>query len=231
MAPKKYYAVARGRTPGIYTEWHEAKAQVDGFEGARYKGFPTRRDAEEWMKNPGEYRGPVSSAKKSSRGTAGADNPEPGRVSIYTDGGCINNPGPGGYGVVQIYGETRKELSGGFRLTTNNRMELMAAIAALRDLEYRDVPVTLFTDSSYVVNGVNKGWAKKWRKNNWMKPDKQPALNHDLWSELLDLAEPLDIAFVWVKGHAGNPLNERCDFLAVSTARKPNLPPDRGYQR
>jgi len=227
MAPKKYYAVARGRKPGIYRNWPDAQAQVSGFNGALYRGFPTLAEAEEWLKNPGRpaRRDAVTKSGKSNDMKLAGEG-----VTIYTDGGSINNPGPGGFGIVQIYGDQRREMSGGFRLTTNNRMELYAVIFALRHLEHRDVPVTIFTDSSYVVNGINKGWAESWRKRGWIKSDKKPAVNPDLWSELLDLISPLDITFVWVRGHSGNPLNERCDELAVSSARKKNLPPDKGYE-
>jgi ribonuclease HI len=152
-------------------------------------------------------------------------------VTIYTDGGARYNPGPGGYGIVQIYNGERKELSGGYKLTTNNRMELMGCIVALRELEHRDKPVTVYSDSSYVVNGIVKGWAKSWRKKGWIKSDKQPAVNPDLWAELLDLVEELDITFKWVKGHAGHPMNERCDELAVACARRDELPVDIGYSK
>jgi len=131
---------------------------------------------------------------------------------------------------VQIHKGLRKELTGGFRLTTNNRMELTGVIVALRNLEYKDVPVTVYTDSSYVVNGINKGWAEKWKKNNWIKSDKKPALNSDLWNELLGLIKPLDITFVWIRGHAGSEHNERCDELAVTAAKGKNLPEDKGYR-
>ena len=153
-----------------------------------------------------------------------------GEIVIYTDGGCLGNPGPGGYGIVLIYGNTTKEIFGGFRLTTNNRMELMGVITALKALKQRDHKITVHTDSSYVVNGITKGWAKNWKKNNWIKPDKKPALNPDLWAELLDLTEPLNIDFIWVKGHAGNKYNERCDELAVLAAKGKDLPIDKGYE-
>jgi len=231
MAPKKFYAVAKGIRPGIYTNWPEAKAQIDGFKGALYRGFTTRKEAEEWLKKPGTAP-KVSAPRNNSEPltSKGGSDPVKGRVIIYTDGGSSGNPGPGGYGVVQIYNDKVKELSGGFRYTTNNRMELMGVIVALRELEHRNLPVTLFTDSSYVVNGINRGWAKSWRKNNWVKSDRQPALNPDLWAELLDLIEKLDITFVWVKGHAGNKYNERCDELAVASSRGKNLPVDEGYK-
>lgn len=233
MAVKKFYAVAKGITPGIYTNWPEAKAQIDGFRGAVYKGFSTYKEAEEWLKNPGigiypSKKGsepPVSSVSSSC-----SDPCDKTTVTIYTDGGSSGNPGPGGYGVVQVYNGQVKEITGGFKHTTNNRMELMGVIVALRQLEFRDKPVTVYTDSSYVVNGITKGWAKSWRKNNWIKSDRQPALNPDLWTELLDLTAELDVSFVWVKGHAGNPLNERCDELAVSSAKQKGLPEDKGYK-
>lgn len=226
---KKYYAVAKGVVPGIYNTWPEAKRQIDGFPGAVYKGFFTLEEAEAWMKKP-SYRSAPRKKTAAPRMSASESNaPKEGEVTIYTDGGSINNPGPGGYGVVEICGDKRREFSGGFRLTTNNRMELMACIVALRELECRDKPITLYSDSSYVVNGISRGWAKNWRRNNWIKSDKKPAINPDLWAELLDLTEGLDITFRWVKGHAGHPENERCDELANGTAKKPGLPEDKGY--
>jgi ribonuclease HI len=227
MPQKKFYAVAKGRRPGIYYNWPDAQSQVEGFNGALYKSFLTRQEAEEWLKNPVLKKSHAAGNKKEQ-----VHRHEPGQdgVVIYTDGGSSGNPGPGGYGVVQIYKGERKEFSGGFRLTTNNRMELTGVIVALRNLKHSDVPVTVYTDSDYVVNGINKGWAEKWRRNNWMKSDKKPALNSDLWGELLDLIEPLDITFSWVKGHAGNEFNERCDELAVSSAKGKNLPEDKGYR-
>lgn len=228
MAPKKFYAVAKGRKPGIYDNWPAAKSQIDGFAGAVYKGFTTRREAEEWMKNPVLKRAPFSAV---SPGNSGGDGkPQKGEITVYTDGGSSGNPGPGGYGAVILHDGEKRELSGGFRLTTNNRMELMGVITALRSIGDTDLPITLYTDSSYVVNGITKGWAAKWRSNNWIKSDKKPAINPDLWGELLDLITPLKIRFIWVKGHAGNIYNERCDELAVSSAKKGNLPADEGYR-
>lgn len=135
-------------------------------------------------------------------------------VEIFTDGACSGNPGPGGYGAILRVGEHIKEISGGEADTTNNRMELMGVISALSALKY-PCEVVLTTDSKYVVDSVTKGWAKKWRANNWIKSDKKPALNADLWEQLLDLLEVHNVQFVWVKGHAGHPENERCDSLAV----------------
>jgi len=182
------------------------------------------------MKDP-VYSKSAVKPKSKSRPSNSDTSPKTGEVTIYTDGGARYNPGPGGYGAVLIYDGEQKELSGGYKLTTNNRMELMACIVALRELEYRDKPVTLYSDSSYVVNGIAKGWAKNWRKKGWIKSDKKLAINPDLWAELLDLVEDLNITFKWVKGHAGNPMNERCDELAVASARKSGLPVDVGYKK
>ncbi len=228
MAKKKFYAVATGRRPGIYHSWPQAEAQVKGVEGAKFKGFFTMHEAESWLKDP-VYRVAPKTNKVNKIAATDIEAPT-GKIIIYTDGGSINNPGPGGYGAVILYNDECIELSGGYRLTTNNRMELMGCIAALRKLDVLNKPVVLYSDSSYVVNGISKGWAAKWRKNGWRKANKEPALNTDLWSELLDLTKGLDISFNWVKGHSGNPLNERCDKLAVSTARRSGLPEDIGYR-
>lgn len=138
-------------------------------------------------------------------------------VKIYTDGACRGNPGKGGWGAVLVYGKHEKELSGGERETTNNRMELTAAIEALSVLR-EPCRVTLTSDSQYLINGMTKGWAASWRNNGWKKSDKSPALNSDLWQKLLDLAEIHEIEFVWIKGHAGHKYNERCDTLATTFA-------------
>lgn len=151
------------------------------------------------------------------------------KVTIYTDGGCLGNPGPGGYGAVLLCGQHRKELSEGYRLTTNNRMELLACIVALEALKER-CEVLLHTDSQYVVNGIEKGWAAKWRSNGWMRNRKDKAINPDLWGRLLDLCDQHDVTFKWVKGHAGNKENERCDRLANGAGSRPNLLEDEGYQ-
>ena len=135
-------------------------------------------------------------------------------VEIFTDGACSGNPGPGGWGVVLRFGTVEKELSGGEKDTTNNRMELTAAIMGLSALK-ESCEVRLVTDSKYVADGITKGWAASWRKNGWRKADKKPALNPDLWEKLLDLIEEHDVTIDWVKGHAGHPENERCDKLAV----------------
>ncbi len=151
------------------------------------------------------------------------------RVTIYTDGACIGNPGPGGYGVVLLSGEHRKELSGGYRRTTNNRMEMLAAIVGLEALKER-CHVTLYSDSQYLVNAVEKGWAKKWRANGWKRNKTEKALNPDLWDRLLGLCEYHVVKFRWIRGHAGNAENERCDQLATGAARQRGLPVDEGYE-
>lgn len=141
------------------------------------------------------------------------------KVEIYTDGACSGNPGPGGWGAVLRYGKTEKEISGGALSTTNNRMELSAVIAALRILK-EPCEVTLTTDSKYVADSISKGWVYGWKKRGWVKSDKKPALNADLWEQLLPLLEIHKVTICWVKGHAGHPENERCDFLAVQESRK-----------
>ena len=140
-------------------------------------------------------------------------------VEIYTDGACQGNPGPGGWGAVMRYKGTEKEISGGERNTTNNRMELSAVIEALKLLK-EPCSVTLYSDSQYVCNAIKLGWAKKWRANGWMRNKKEPALNPELWDELLKLCEQHTGEVVRVKGHAGHPENERCDALAVAAARR-----------
>ncbi len=150
-------------------------------------------------------------------------------VIIYTDGACLGNPGSGGYGVVLLYSQHRKELSGGFRLTTNNRMEIMAAIVGLLALKTKCY-VTLYTDSKYLVDAVMKGWAKRWQANGWKRNQKEKAKNPDLWQQLLDLCAQHEVKFVWVKGHAGNRENEYCDRLAVKAAQQKDLPADPGYE-
>lgn len=136
------------------------------------------------------------------------------KVEIFTDGACSGNPGPGGWGVILKYGSASKELSGGEANTTNNRMELTAAISGLEALKER-CSVTLYSDSKYLIDAIEKGWAIKWRENNWMRTKKDPALNVDLWERLLPLLEYHNVTFVWVKGHAGHTENERCDKMAV----------------
>ena len=141
------------------------------------------------------------------------------QVTIYTDGACSGNPGPGGWGAILEWNGREKELSGGERETTNNRMELSGVIFALSALK-EPCAVDLYTDSKYVFDAVDKGWVYSWRKNGWRKADKKPALNVDLWGRLLPLLETHRVTWHWVKGHAENEKNNRCDALAVAQSRK-----------
>jgi len=137
------------------------------------------------------------------------------KILLYTDGACSGNPGPGGWGAVMRFGEHERELSGGEEHTTNNRMELTAVIKGLAALK-EPCEVIVTSDSKYVVDGIEKGWARSWKRNGWKKADKKPALNSDLWEELLSLLDIHKVKFSWIKGHAGHPENERCDELAVA---------------
>jgi ribonuclease HI len=145
-------------------------------------------------------------------------------VTVYTDGAASGNPGPGGYGIILMSNGQQKELSGGFAHTTNNRMELMAVIVALEALKYAHCQVQVFTDSSYVVNAVEEGWLAQWERTAFKKKK-----NTDLWLRFLKVYRKHRVRFHWLKGHAGNPLNERCDQLAVAASKQPELPEDTGY--
>lgn len=228
----KYYAVAQGRKTGIFTSWPEAQQQVTGVANAIFKSFKTQQEAEAFLKNPsfscGSNRnGPNKTGPGKPPKTHPPEETYPeSTIVVYTDGGAIGNPGSGGYGVVI---KDRQELSGGYNLTTNNRMELMAVVVALETLRKETAPIVLHSDSKYVIDGLNKGWARNWKKKGWIKSDGNPAMNADIWALLLDLQDGRDITFKWIKGHAGNPLNERCDELANGTARKTGMPDDIGY--
>lgn len=141
------------------------------------------------------------------------------QISIFTDGACSGNPGPGGWGAILRYGTAERELSGGERETTNNRMELTAVIQALSALK-EPCNVTVYSDSKYVTDAIEKGWAKSWRARGWKKADRKPALNSDLWQQLLTLLDQHNVRFVWIKGHNEHPENERCDRLAVAESKK-----------
>ncbi len=147
------------------------------------------------------------------------------KITIYTDGAARGNPGPGGYGIVLLSGHHRKELSQGYRLTTNNRMELLAVIVALEALKISGCEVVVYTDSRYVADAIEKGWI--W---NWVKKRFKGKKNQDLWMRFLEVYKKHHVRFVWVKGHAANPLNERCDRLAVEASMQPDLPEDKGFQ-
>ncbi len=150
------------------------------------------------------------------------------KVSLYTDGSCLGNPGPGGYGAILDFKGHRKELAQGFRLTTNNRMELLAVIEGLSALTM-PCRVTVYSDSEYVVKAMKGGWPHKWQRNDWKRKGNKPAVNSDLWERLLALCETHDVQFVWVRGHSGHAENERCDRLANEAARGKELVDDEGY--
>ena len=147
-------------------------------------------------------------------------------IVIYTDGSSRGNPGPGGYGVVMMYGDKRKELAAGYRKTTNNRMELMGVIAALEALKKTALKITVYTDSQYIVKALNEGWLNNWLATNFAKGKK----NKDLWVRFYNLYKQHNIKFVWVKGHANNPFNNRCDELATTAADGTDLLIDEGYE-
>ncbi|HXB45334.1 MAG TPA: ribonuclease HI [Puia sp.] len=149
------------------------------------------------------------------------------QLIIYTDGASRGNPGPGGFGVILMWGKTRKELSGGYRLTTNNRMELMAVIAGLEALKKENLNITIYSDSQYVVKAVQEGWLKNWVATDFKGGKK----NKDLWLHYHDLAQKNNIRFVWVKGHSSNPHNNRCDELATAAAEGKDLPSDEEYEK
>jgi len=147
-------------------------------------------------------------------------------IIIYTDGSSRGNPGPGGYGTILMFGRHRKELSQGYKHTTNNRMELMAVIAGLEALKTADIPVTIYSDSQYVVRAIEEGWLKTWIRTNFKGGKKNP----DLWQRYYDLSQKFRIKMIWVKGHADNPYNNRCDELATAAADGKELIPDEGYE-
>ena len=224
--------MARGKRPGIYKTWFGptgAEVQIRGFAGAKYKGFATREEAEQWLNDP-TIAASISTTKApiASNATIETSVPSPGQILMYTDGGCRGNPGPGGYCAIIDDGEKRTELFRGYRLTTNNRMELMACIAGLESLK-KSSDIVLHSDSRYVVDGMTKGWARRWRSRNWMRTKTEAAENADLWSRLLELCDSHRVTFVWVRGHAGHPENERCDQLATGAADGKALAEDRPY--
>jgi ribonuclease HI len=235
MAKKKVYAVARGRRTGVFDKWFGsggAFEQVDGFAGAVFKGFSDLAAAEKWLSGVGKISGGKAPGKKrpakSRAPLQTAVSPEDALI-ISPAGGRLGNPGPGGGGAVILDGGKREELSGGYRLTTNNRMELTACIMALKQLK-RPSSVIMHSDSKYVVDGIMKGWAVGWRARGWMRTKTEKAKNADLWAELLSLCEGHRVEFRWVKGHAGIEENERCDFLANQEQAKSGLPADKAYE-
>lgn len=231
---KKIYAIFSGRHPGLYKTWDEASVQITGFKGAKYKSFKQENDAITWLREciisatePVDEN-IVNLVKANNDLVTQSTSMESDTVIIYTDGGASPNPGIGGYGIVLMKGRLRKELSAGYEYTTNNRMELLACIVALRALK-ESSNVKLHTDSKYVVDSISKGWAKGWQKKGWRKSDGKTAENIDLWKQLLELIAIYDVEFVWVKGHAGNVENERCDVLANQAKTAKKLLVDTGY--
>ena len=231
----KFYAVRMGHKPGVYQTWEKCRLQVEGYPNADYKSFSTLKHAEDYLNGmavtesqpsePLEIETRVTIPQFLPPAAAKAlDEALRKQVVIYTDGACVGNPGPGGYAAVLIHGEVRKELSAGFRLTTNNRMEILACIAGLQALK-KPCDVTIYSDSKYVVNTMTKSWALRWRKHGWKRKDKsgewKEALNQDLWIQMLELCERHRVRFQWVRGHDGNAGNERCDELARAEAAAP----------
>lgn len=233
---KKYYAIIKGFKPGIYDTWYGddgAEIQVKGFSNPIYKGFKSFKEAQKWMNSlegngEGIYK-QTDSKYLSQVIYSGIENTGA-NVIIYTDGGSLGNPGPGGFAAVIVKGENTSEISGGFRLTTNNRMELMACIAALENINSNS-SVILYSDSRYVVDAITKGWAKRWQANNWMRNKTESAKNSDLWKRLLNLCDPSSVDFKWIKGHANNPGNEKCDKLAKQAAMSSDLPADKIFEK
>ena len=214
---KKFYAVKRGRKTGLYTVWAECAAQVKGFQGAVYKGFMTENEARAWLGGAdARTEQPRAAAEMAAPSAPDAD------YIIHTDGSCLRNPGgAGGWAAVIETAATGavEEKSGGAPETTNNRMELTAALMALSAVP-EGARVALYTDSQYLKNAFTKFWLPAWKKRGWKKADGEPVLNQDLWVQLDAAFAARQVQFHWVKGHAGNPRNERCDVLARAEAEK-----------
>ena len=211
----KYHTVSTSRSGhgAIFTNARDAKEYQKSHPGSAYQVFD---------RMPGKI--PPLGASEVEKPTA-IKTPVPASsegIKIYTDGSALNNPGPGGYGVILMIDGEYTEFSQGYRHTTNNRMEMMAVITALGEIQGDDRkrPIVVHSDSQYTINGITKGWAKNWRKKGWKKSDGKPALNPDLWKRMLEITEGLPkLTFKWVKGHAGDPLNERADELANGAAQ------------
>ena len=214
---KKFYAVKRGRKTGLFTVWAECAAQVKGFQGAVYKGFMTEDEARAWLGGAdARTEQPHAAAEMAAPSAPDAD------YIIHTDGSCLRNPGgAGGWAAVIETAATGavEEKSGGAPETTNNRMELTAALMALSAVP-EGARVALYTDSQYLKNAFTKFWLPAWKKRGWKKADGEPVLNQDLWVQLDAAFAARQVQFHWVKGHAGNPRNERCDVLARAEAEK-----------
>ena len=232
---KKYYAVKRGRVTGLFTTWDQCKEQVDGFPGAIFKSFPTERAAQDWLFGETEAislfpdDAETTSRRTATKSTPPADsaspaieNDPPADYTVYTDGSCLRNPdGPGGYAaiIISVHDGEVREISGGEPSTTNNRMELRAGLEALRALP-DGATVDFYTDSQYMKNAFTKYWLRNWKRNGWQTAAGEPVKNQDLWRALDEAFSLHPVHFHWVKGHAGNRWNERCDELARSEAAK-----------
>ncbi len=223
MAGKKVYAVRNGRKTGIFTTWAECKAQVEGFPGARFKGFTDPNEATKWLNLdyvPPYGRGRTAAAPPAEQPAVNMD--DAADYIIYTDGSCLRNPdGPGGWAAViadQVEGKLT-ELHGGEPSTTNNRMELTAALQALAFSRKGSV-IDLYTDSQYLKNAFTKNWLAGWKRKGWMTAAGTPVKNQDLWQQLDAAFSAHQVRFHWVKGHVGVAQNERCDELAKAEAMK-----------
>jgi ribonuclease HI len=204
MAKAKFYGVKAGRKIGVFTTWAECEEQIKGFSGAQYQGFTSEELATEYVYGVPESKEPEVSKK---------DNV----VIIYTDGACENNPGKGGWGTILMYNGHKKEMSGAEHLTTNNKMEMQAAIQGLQALN-RPCIVELYSDSAYLINGMNN-WMRNWKRNGWETKDGEEVKNIDEWQELDSLNSIHKVTWIKVKGHSDNEYNNRCDQLAVQARR------------
>ena len=214
---KNFYAVKVGRQPGIYTTWAECEQQVRGFPGARYKGFVTKTQAIGWL-NKKEDESPVPKWVAEPNKVETEETLLDG-INLYTDGSCLKNPGVGGWAAIIVIGESVRELAGGTADTTNNRMEMTAAINGLEALPVGAI-VNLHTDSQYLKNAFTRYWLANWKRYGWKTANGSDVLNKDLWLRLDNLCQTRQVKFHWVKGHAGHKYNERCDTLARSEAMK-----------
>lgn len=221
---KKYYAVKRGRKTGIFTVWAECSAQVQGFQGAVYKGFMTEAEARDWLAGAGGASLANTGAVRTEQKSTAPASAEPidADYIIHTDGSCLRNPGgAGGWAAVieTVATGAVTERSGGNPETTNNRMELTAALEAMNAVP-AGARIALYTDSQYLKNAFTKFWLPAWKKRGWKKADGEPVLNQDLWMQIDAAFAVRRVQFHWVKGHAGNARNERCDELARAEAEK-----------
>ena len=217
---KKFYAVKRGHKTGLFTIWADCAAAVQGFRGAVYKGFMTESEARDWLAGTGVSGGTQPPAHTAS--SAEDEAPADADYIIHTDGSCLQNPGgAGGWAAVIETAATGavEEKSGGDPETTNNRMELTAALKAVSAVPAGS-RIVLYTDSQYLKNAFTKFWLPAWKKHGWKKADGAPVLNQDLWMQLDAAFAARHVRFRWVKGHAGNPRNERCDELARTEAMR-----------